>query len=530
MDIMLTAPAASTLTEIDHQVFHAIVPQDHYLRMVLSFIDFERFRPALSARYSATMGRPPIDPVRMLKIMYLRFHYKLSDRQVMVRSVTDMAFRWFLGLSMEEQLPDHTNGTHFRQRIGPEPFEQVFQELVTLARAHGLVNDRLRLKDATHIFAAAADVRPLQLAAQVRDLLLQAAEPFFAVWVSAQRVLIETLGQATAELADAERLSRRLEQLQNLARQLRELAASLPAAPAADGKRQRLNRALAVVAKLLADHADSEAGDRLVSGFDADARVGKHGDFYCGFLVDIAMDADSEIITSLNVLAANGAEAADAITLIEKEEAAQGNAVEGLSIDGAGYNGPVLRELTDPEGLNLDVTVPPPQVAERKTFGPERFSLKVLESGSGEVTCPNGQTTRQRERIDRDTGYKYIFKPRQCSSCPLRHECLQNPASKKGRTVIKNDYAAEYLKVHEKAKTPEYEQTRRQHSKVERKLGELARHHALRQAQFWGQQKVQSQALLTGLVVNVKRIVKLLVQKVRDAARTDAVRAALAPT
>src|SRR5438105_652729 len=145
---MLTAPAASTLTEIDHQVFRIIVPQDHYLRKVLAFIDFELFRPSLSERYSAIMGRPPIDPVLMLKITYLRFHYKLSDRQVMVRSVTDMAFRWFLGLSMKEQLPNHTNGTHFRQRIGPERFEQVFQELVTLAREHGLVNDRLRLKDA----------------------------------------------------------------------------------------------------------------------------------------------------------------------------------------------------------------------------------------------------------------------------------------------------------------------------------------------------------------------------------------------
>jgi transposase len=158
------------------------------LRKVLAFIDFERFRPSLSERYSVIMGRPPIDPVLMFKIMFLRFHYKLSDRQVIVRSVTDMAFRWFLGLSMTEQLPDHTNGTHFRQRIGPERFEQVFQELVTLAREHGLVNDRLRLKDATHIFADAADVRPLKLAAQVRALLLQAAEPFFADWVGGQRV------------------------------------------------------------------------------------------------------------------------------------------------------------------------------------------------------------------------------------------------------------------------------------------------------------------------------------------------------
>ena len=44
--------------------------------------------------------------------------------------------------------------------------------------------------------------------------------------------------------------------------------------------------------------------------------------------------------------------------LIRQEESAQGNDVAGVSIDGAGYKGPVLRELTDPKGLNRVVTVP----------------------------------------------------------------------------------------------------------------------------------------------------------------------------
>ena len=89
-----------------------------------------------------------------------------------------------------------------------------------------------------------------------------------------------------------------------------------------------------------------------------------------GYLLDVAMDADSEIITAVNVLPANGPEAADAVTLIRQEESAQGNDVAGLSIDGAGYNGPVLRELTDPAGLNLDVTVPPPQPAPARPSAP----------------------------------------------------------------------------------------------------------------------------------------------------------------
>jgi hypothetical protein len=282
----------------------------------------------------------------------------------------------------------------------------------------------------------------------------------------------------------------------------------LPAAD--DAKRQRLDKALALTDKLLADRADPKAGDRLGSAVDADARTGLHCGYYLGYLLDAAIDADSEIITAVNVLPGNGAEAADAIELIQQEETAQGNDVAGMSIDGAGYNGPVLRKLTDPEGLNLDVTVPIPQAPKRETFGPERFTLRVLENGVRELTCPAGQTTRQHYRNDKDTGDRYVFAATKCRRCSLREQCLEKPTRKGGRTVVQNDYEAEYQRVAAKAKTPEYEATRREHPKIERKLGELARQHGARRARFRGLAKVFAQAVLTTLVVNVKRIVKLL--------------------
>jgi len=237
------------------------------------------------------------------------------------------------------------------------------------------------------------------------------------------------------------------------------------------------------------------------------------------------MDADSEIITALNVLPANGVEAADAATLIHQEEEAQGNDVQGLSMDGAGYNGPVLHELTDPQGLNLDVTVPPPPTPERTTFGPARFTLTVLEDGSRVVTCPAGQTSRPRQHNTHPTATQFVFKAESCAACPLREQCIPNLTRKTGRTVVKNDYQAEYGKVHEKAKTPEYEQTRRVHPKIERKLNELARHHRCRRACYRGKPKILAQALLTALVVNVKRMVKLLARSAPPVMPALAVRA-----
>ncbi|MBV9383817.1 MAG: IS1182 family transposase [Streptosporangiaceae bacterium] len=528
--MLRSSESPTPLPDLDRQVFDLIVPADHYLRQVAAHIDFERFRPRLAEPYSAGLGRPAIDPVRMLKILFLRFHYQLSDRQVMERAKTDMAFRWFLDLPLRTAVPNHTEGTYFRQRLGAERFVQIFQELLGQAREAGLVKDRLRLKDATHLFAAVADVQPLALAAQVRERLLRAAAPFFPDWVQAQRAALETLRQTTAEFADDERLAARLEHLRTLVAHLRERTAAWPPAEPHEGPRRRLQRAVAVAAKLVTDQSDPQAQDRLASASDPDARVGKHGGYFVGYLLDLSLDADSELITGVNVLPGNGAEAADALTLIRQEEAAQGNDVAGLSLDGAGYNGPVLRALTDPRGLNLDVTVPPPTPAARTTFGPERFSLQVLDAQHGEVTCPHGQTTRQRSRTRQGTGYRYQFKARQCAACPLREQCQENPASRRGRVVIKNDYEAEYAQVAAKAKTPEYQEVRRTHPKIERKLNEVVRHHQGRRACYRGLAKVLTQGVLTALVVNVKRMVKLLRQRAEAGAAARTVRAELGAT
>jgi transposase len=521
--MLATTSQAETFTDLDRTIFASIVPETHYLRRVSAVLDFERFRPRLADAYSLTMGRPPIDPVRMLKILFLCFHYRLSDRQVIERCRTDMAFRWFLGFGLHAILPNHTNGTHFRERLGAERFEGIFQDVVSAAREHGLVRDRLRLKDATHLFADAAQLQPLALAAQVREHLLRAAEPLFPDWAATQRVFADNLRQTTAEASDADRLAARVAHLRDMVASLQEQTSSWRVADD-DAKRLRLRRALAVAAKLLADRSDPDAGDRLASAVDPDARTGLHQGYFVGFLLDVAMDAESEIVTAVNVLPGNGPEAVDAVALIRQEESAQGNDVIGLSLDGAGYNGPVLRELTDPAGLNLDVTVPPPKPAPRSTFGPERFSLNVLESGCGEVsrevTCPAGQTTRQREKLKDKHGSRYTFKPSQCASCPLREQCLQNPGSKKGRTVIKNDYETEYRKVQEKAMTQQYAETRRTHPKIERKLNELARHHGNRRARYRGLGRVLCQSLLTAMVTNVKRMVKLVAERAVAAVET----------
>jgi len=66
------------------------------------------------------------------------------------------------------------------------------------------------------------------------------------------------------------------------------------------------------------------------------------------------------------------------------------------------------------------------------------------------------------------------------------------------------------LAAQQRAQTPAYRAVRREHPRIERKLADLIRWHAGRHVRYRGRGRVKIQYLLTAVVVNCKRIVKLL--------------------
>jgi transposase len=473
----------------------------------------------LATGYSRDHGRRPLDPVVLLKLEVLARQHKLSNREVIAGARFNIAYRLFLGLSLKSPLPHHSLLTYFRQRLGPERLQPVFDALVGQARRLGLVKDRLRLKDATHIIANIAVPSTIRLVAEARDQLLDAVRPFAPARAAEEQARADEIHQSTADAKDEERLVQRVTHLRAMVLWADEVPTQDRFQQQPDQAQEQLRAALALAHKILADREDPKAGDKVISVHDPDARRGMHGDYYEGYLLDVAMDADSAIITAVNVLPANGDEGADAASLIRKEEQAHGNDVQAVSIDGAGYRGTVLRELTDPAGLNLEVFTPPAAAPSPTVFGPERFTLMLLDDDPT-LTCPAGQATQTRERSRHDNGWKYRFRKQQCAGCPLREQCLENPQSQKGRTVTKNDYEAEYAAAQAKAQTPAYAEVRRQHPAIERKLAELVCRHDLRHARYRGRARVLYQGLLTGFVVNLKRLVRLLAAPLDAAAGT----------
>jgi transposase len=511
---MLKAEYYHAPTDIDLLVFDKLIPADHYLRRLKAAIDFESFRTLVADCYAAGMGAPAEDPVRMLKLSLLQFQYDLSDSHVLRHAQVNVAFRFFLDLALESPLPVPSLLSQFRTRLGEERFTRVFNEILRQARAQGLVKDRLRLKDATHLIANIAIPSTLRLVAQTREQLLSVAEGFAAAEVAAHRAQVAVVRAATVDLSEEQRLLARVTHLRELVgwgeqwqQRLREVANCVQSV-VSEEHLEAFAAALDLAHKVLNDR-EPEAKDKVRSLVDQDVRTGKHGDYYDGYLLDVSMDADSELICALDVLPANADEAANAKQLIAREEQAQGNDIASLSIDRIGYRGDVLAELSDAaDGPQLIVYVPP---IDWMSPAPELFQPEVftLNDAGDEVCCPGGATSRTRKRTRQGHGWRFRFRASQCRACPLRAQCLA-PQTTNGRSVTKSDYAAQYHTAQQRAQTAAYQTVRREHPRIERKLADVIRWHNGRRVRYRGRLRVKIQYLLTAVVVNCKRIVKLL--------------------
>jgi transposase len=504
--MLLPQPTYVAADERDQEIFRATVREDHYLRRVKTLINFDRLRGLLAATYSPDHGRPAIEPLLLLKLEFLQYQYNHSDRQVIEQARCNMAYRFFLDLSLHSPLPHHTLLTYFRQRLGVARHQQIFDALIGQAREHGLVKDRLRLKDATHVIANIAIPTTIVLVAQSRERLLQALVPWAAGEVEQQRQRVVQIRESTADLSGEERLLQRVAHLRELVAWAQAVCSIAPFTAAAPAQQAPLQQALAVAAKVLGDQDDPDEPDQLRSVQDPDARRAKHGHYYDGYLLDVAVDADSQLITALNVLPGGANEAADAVTLLQREEQAHGNDVQALSLDAAGFQGPVLHALTVPAGPHVEVFTPPRAPNRVQEMPPEQFTLSADQRT---LTCPAGQTTTNRYRHPAD-GWQFSFARASCAACPLQARCVPQLPKARGRTVFKSDYEADLRAARAKAQTPEYVAVRREHPAIERKLAEMVRRHGARQARYWGQKRVLLQQLVTGWVVNIKRVVHML--------------------
>jgi transposase len=144
--------AAGDLPRSEGHVFY------RKLNQLLAEADFDRFIEELcEPYYDKTQGRPSI-PVgvyfRMLLVGY--FEGIGSQRGIAWRCADSLSLREFLGIPLTEDTPDHSSLTRIRNRLPLESHTAVFQFVLQVAEAKGLLKGKTIAVDATTLEANAA--------------------------------------------------------------------------------------------------------------------------------------------------------------------------------------------------------------------------------------------------------------------------------------------------------------------------------------------------------------------------------------
>ncbi len=97
----------------------ARVPKDHPLRPVRIMVDnaLLNLAPLFKEMYSHT-GRPSIAPEQLLRALLLQILYSIRSERMLVEQLDyNLLFRWFVGMSMDDKVWDHSTFSKNRDRL-----------------------------------------------------------------------------------------------------------------------------------------------------------------------------------------------------------------------------------------------------------------------------------------------------------------------------------------------------------------------------------------------------------------------------
>ncbi len=118
-----------------------MIPEDHILRLINKYIDFSFIRKRTKQLYSDT-GRPSIDPEVLIKMLLVGYLYGITSERRLCEEVSmHIGYRWFIGLNLDDDVPDHSTFSKNRHNRFKESgiFQAVFDEIVKRCIDKGLV-------------------------------------------------------------------------------------------------------------------------------------------------------------------------------------------------------------------------------------------------------------------------------------------------------------------------------------------------------------------------------------------------------
>lgn len=116
------------------------VRKSNPLRAIKESISFEWVRDEVR-RFYGYNGNVSVDPVIIVKLLFLLFYDNVQSERELIRIVPErLDYLWFLGLGIDDEIPDHSVLSKARRRWGREVFEKLFVRTVQDCVEAGLVD------------------------------------------------------------------------------------------------------------------------------------------------------------------------------------------------------------------------------------------------------------------------------------------------------------------------------------------------------------------------------------------------------
>lgn len=471
---MMTRESRKNREQIQIVSLDDLVPQDHLVRKLEAALDWSFIYELVEEKYSEDSGRPSIDPVVLIKLPVIQYMFGLrSMRQTIRETEVNNAYRWFLGLDIQDTIPHFsTFGKNYSRRFkDTDLFERIFQHILGECFKAGLVDASVVFVDSTHVKARANSKK-------YRDELVKEE----TLWY--EKELLEEIQK------DRERHGKKpLKEAE-----IEQDGGQEPLESSKKGKANRNTSRKKQARRKKEKH-------RKVSTSDPDSgwfRKGEHKNVFA-YRVQTACDAKG-IILGYSVHPGNENDGRTFPALLEKLEHLPVEIVAG----DAAYRTPAIAHLLKSKGIKLLSAYGRPKT--KKGFFP-KYEY-VYDEYYDCYICPNNRPLYY-ATTNRDGYREYRSCGAVCAGCPCLAQCTDSKEHIK--TVTRHVWADDLEEAEENRYTygvREYYKLRKE--TIERDFALAKELHGFRYTQEYGQARMAWKAALTFACINLKKLAKKL--------------------
>jgi len=523
-------PTQRTFFEVD-QLLPLLPEDDPYCGSFLFFSQtilpqLEKYRQDLEKMYNPNLGRPSVDPVRMLGLTMLQYMQGVPDRQAESNCKCDLRYKLALNLSLDKGLCDYSSLSRFRKNLSEAGLVDIgFSAVLKAMDEAGYLQGKTKTQrtDSTHVLGVVKVMSDLECAREALRLALEALDKQVTgkrpeLWDALWERYIENKPDYRM---DKSGLKRRYRQAGEDAFRLLTWYDSLgwpeTNKPNAVKLLQRfLQERFEVDSDGTVEEVKKLPAGTMRNPHEPDAqRRTKDSDKnkrWDGSLVqvsetvqDLPCEKGEPTPNVITAMLSQPASTTDNQSLPQVEEDRQSHGVGQPEVEYVDTGYVTSEELSrfDKEGRVLKGSAPKSRDLKGR-FNVEDFDIDVENR---RATCPGGHVNSQCGRLEEaGTGkvsFRFEFSRKDCQDCPLNGKCLGK--EQKHRTITVSEHHTHLQRRRKEQKTEAFKEDMKHRNGIEATISELVRGHGLRRSRYRGLKKTSLHCLMCGAVCNIKR-------------------------